>query len=158
MTSIVLKSKEVEKEIQKSRGKKSRAQGIRFELKVRKDLEAHGWITDKWTKNVDLEKRELIPAKRKFNPFNRVMTIGTGFPDFIAFKPILDHKVDDYYAYKVIGVEAKSNGLLDKIEKEKCKFLLEGNIFKNMVIASKAEERGKIKYINFENKENFDIF
>src|SRR3989344_3704839 len=129
MTTTILKSKEIEKEIQKSQGKKNRSQGARFELKVRKDLEANNWITDKWTKNVDLEKRELVPAKRKFNPFNRVMTIGTGFPDFIAFKPIIDHMVDDYYAYKVIGVEAKSNCVLDKKEKEKCTFLLENNIF-----------------------------
>lgn len=141
-----------------SQGKLNRAAGARFELKVRKDLEAHNWITDKWTKNVDLEKKELIPAKRKFNPFNRVMSIGTGFPDFIAFKPIIGKKEDQYQAYKVIGVEAKSNGTLDKTEKEKCAFLLDKNIFKNILIAKKSKERGKIIYTDFDTKEIVNIF
>src|SRR3989344_4044472 len=132
-----------EKSIQ---GKKSRASGARFELKVRKELEEKGWITDKWTKNIDLKKKKLIPAKRKFNPFNRIMSIGTGFPDFIAFKPIVGRREDDFQTYKVIGVESKSNGFLDKCEKEKCKFLLDNLIFKDILIASKGKERGKIVY------------
>ena len=142
-----------------SQGKLNRASGARFELKVRKDLEAKEWITDKWTKNVDLEKQELIPAKRKFNPFNKVMSIGTGFPDFIGFKRIvIEEKKEDYQAYKVIGVEAKSNGTLDKTEKQKCEFLLKNNIFKYIIIAKKGEKRGEIKYLNFETKKEFDIF
>lgn len=141
-----------------ARGKSSRAAGARFELKVRKNLEAHGWITDKWTKNIDLEKKELIPAKRKFNPFNRIMSIGTGFPDFIAFKPIIGEKKEDYQVYKVIGVEAKSKGILDKTEKEKCLFLLQNNIFKNILIAKRGEKRGEIIYTDFETKKQFDIF
>ena len=36
-------------------GKKSRDAGMRFERKVRADLESKGWIVDKWTNNVDLE-------------------------------------------------------------------------------------------------------
>lgn len=139
-------------------GKQNRAAGARFELKVRKDLEANDWIVDKWTQNVDLEKKEIVPAKRKFNPFNRVMTIGTGFPDFIAFKLILDHKVDGFYTHKVIGVEAKSNGLLDKTEKEKCSFLLENNIFKDVLIAKKGKKKGQVEYINFRTKEEVLIF
>ena len=151
-------SLEEKKEVQVTQGKKNRASGARFELKVRKDLEAHNWITDKWTKNVDLEKGELIPAKRKFNPFNRIMSIGTGFPDFIGFTPIIGEKKDDYQAYKVIGVEAKSNGTLDKIEKEKCEFLLEREIFKNILIAKKSDKKGKIIYIDFKTKKEFNIF
>lgn len=147
-----------EEKLKISQGKSNRAAGARFELKVRKDLEAHNWITDKWTKNVDLEKIELIPAKRKFNPFNRIMSIGTGFPDFIAFKPIIGKKEDQYQVYKVIGVEAKSNGTLDKIEKEKCNFLLEKNVFINILIAKKSEKKGKITYTDFKTKEEFDIF
>jgi len=141
-----------------SQGKYNRASGARFELKVRKDLETHGWVTDKWTKNIDLEKKELIPAKRKFNPFNKIISIGTGFPDFIAFKPIIGEKKDDYQVYKVIGVEAKSNGFLDKEEKEKCIFLLQNNIFKNILIAKKSDKRGEIIYTDFETKKIFDIF
>ena len=140
------------------RGKKSRAAGARFELKVRKDLEEKGWITDKWTKNVDLEKKELIPAKRKFNPFSRIMSIGTGFPDFIAFKQIVGEKKDDFQVYKVIGVESKSNGALDKQEKEKCSFLLERGIFKDVLIARKGERKGTIEYVDFVTKEEKSVF
>ena len=139
-------------------GKKSRASGARFELKVRKDLEDKGWTTDKWTKNIDLEKKQLVPSKRKFNPFNKVLTIGTGFPDFIAFRRIVGLKKDNFHAYKVIGVESKSSGLLDKTEKEKCEFLLDKDIFKEILIASKAEKRGQIKYINFKTKEEVSVF
>ena len=139
-------------------GKLNRAAGARFELKVRKDLEASGWITDKWSKNVDLENKELVAAKRKFNPFNKVMTIGTGFPEFIAFKAVVGEKKDDFQLYKVIGVESKSNGTLDKTEKEKCDFLLENNIFKEILIAKKSEKKGKIDYINFKTKEEVLIF
>ena len=144
-----------EKSIQ---GKKSRASGARFELKVRKELEEKGWITDKWTKNIDLKKKELIPAKGKFNPFNRIMSIGTGFPDFIAFKPIVGKKEDDYQVYKVIGVEAKSNGFLDKEEKEKCRFLLENNIFKHVLIARKGKTPGEIIYKDFITKKEISVF
>ena len=147
-----------EKEKKISRGKLNRASGARFELKVRKDLEAHNWITDKWTKNIDLEKGQLVPAKRKFNPFNRIMSIGTGFPDFIGFKPIIGEKKDDYQVYKVIGVEAKSKGTLDKLEKEKCSFLLKNNVFKNILIAKKGNKKGEIIYTDFETKKEFDIF
>lgn len=141
-----------------SQGRKNRAAGARFELKVRKDLEAKGWITDKWTKNVDLETQELIAAKRKFNPFRKVMSIGTGFPDFIAFRRIVGRKEEDFHAYKVIGVESKSNGTLDKKEKEKCKFLLDRDVFKDILIASKGKKRGEIEYINFLTKEVQSVF
>ncbi|MBU2576651.1 MAG: hypothetical protein KKF50_02925 [Nanoarchaeota archaeon] len=40
------------------RGGKARAAGGQFELRVRKDLEAKGWIVDKWSNNVDLEGGE----------------------------------------------------------------------------------------------------
>ena len=37
----------------KTQGKKNRAAGARFELKVRKDLEEKGWIVSKWMNNVE---------------------------------------------------------------------------------------------------------
>ena len=40
------------------KGKKSRAAGARFELRVRKDLEDKGWIVDKWSNNVEFEGDE----------------------------------------------------------------------------------------------------
>ena len=138
-----MKSKKI---ITKSKqGKKNRAAGARFELKVRNNLESEGWIIDKWTNNVDLEKKKLIKAKRKYNPFKKVLGIGTGFPDFIAFKL----KKKDY---EIIGVEVKGNGWLDKNEKEKCKFLIKKKIFSRILIAKKGEKRGEIEYIDFMEK------
>ena len=52
----------------KQQGKRNRAAGARFELKVRAALEKEGWVIDKWTNNVDLEKGCVIPAKRKYPP------------------------------------------------------------------------------------------
>ena len=40
------------------RGKKNKASGAAFELRVRSDLEEKGWIVDKWSKNVEFEKNE----------------------------------------------------------------------------------------------------
>lgn len=69
-------------------GKKNRRKGGEFELKVRKDLESKGWIVAKWTNNVEFGKvvdiGKLIAAKRKFNPFSKALSLGTGFPDFIC--------------------------------------------------------------------------
>jgi hypothetical protein len=132
------------------RGGLSRAQGGRFELKVRKDLEEKGKIVDKWTNNVDLEKGKLIIA-RKYNPFNRVMMMSGGFPDFIAIEHIHDE------LYRVIGVEVKMNGILSKEEKEKCKWYLQKEIFSKIWIAEKGNKRGEIEYIDFNKKYEKDI-
>ena len=86
-----------------NQGRKNRASGARFELKVRGELEKQGWIIDKWTNNVDLEEKKLIKAKRKYNPFLKALSIGTGFPDIVAFKLIRKN-------YEVIGEEVKRNG------------------------------------------------
>jgi len=67
-------------------GKKNRAAGVRFEAKVRTDLKSQGWVVDKWMNNIDFEKDEIVPAKRKYNPYLRALSIGNGFPDFICFK------------------------------------------------------------------------
>jgi len=128
-------------------GKRSRASGARFELKVRGNLESDGWIIDKWTNNVDIEEGKLVKAKRKFNPFRKVLGIGTGFPDLIAFR-------SKGKSYEVIGVEVKGNGFLDKSEKEKCRFLLEKRIFSKILIAKKGEKRGEIEYVDFKDKYN----
>ena len=165
----------------KAQGKKNRQAGARFELKVRKDLEADGWIVDKWSNNVELpttiisadckasvrieNEGRLIIAKRKYNPHKKVMAIGVGFPDFIAYQyssmenvnpPTCtfhnlrgDIKVMPYPYVMIIGVEVKSNGYLDKVEKEKCKWLLDNNIFGKILIASKGKKRGEIVYKEF---------
>lgn len=153
------------------RGKKSRNDGMIFERKVREDLCKKGWIVSKWQNNVEVDKfcdkecknigsAHLIPAKRKYNPFTkRPMAEGTGFPDFIIFpKCGFSYDISDYsinYRKKydsgqteVIGVEVKSNGYLDKEEKEKCKWLLENKIFSKILIAKKIE-KGGIEYKEF---------
>jgi hypothetical protein len=124
------------------RGKKSRAAGARFELKVRDDLEKQGWVLDKWTNNVDLEQGKVVKAKRKYNPFKKALIIGTGFPDFVGIKLIGKR-------YEVIGIEVKGKGYLDKDEKAKCKWLLTNKIFSKILIAKKGKVRGKIEYIDF---------
>ena len=127
------------------RGKKSRASGARFELKVRDELEKQGWTIDRWTNNVDLELKKIVKAKRKYNPFLKFLSIGTGFPDFICFKRTGKK-------YNIIGVEVKKNGWLDKIENEKCKFILNNKVFSKILIAKNGKERGNIDYIDFEKK------
>lgn len=125
------------------KGRKARGAGGRFELKVRGDLEEKNFVVDKWGNNVDLDKGKVVIAKRKFNPFNRALTIGTGFPDFVCFQRGEDNR------YNVIGVECKVNGLLSKKEKEKCGFLLKKKVFSEIWVAKKGEVRGKVEYIDF---------
>jgi hypothetical protein len=176
------------------RGKKSRAAGQRFELKVRKDLESNGWFVAKWMNNVALDETtviteedngevvmqgKLVPAKRKYNPFSRAFTIGTGFPDFIAHRHIYDcvrtsKTVEEFYGkvemiqkkhmtdellvgnqfnYNVIGIEAKSNGYLDKTEKQKCDWLLNRRVFEKIFIAKKGKKRGEIVYEEYKSED-----
>ena len=152
-------------------GKKSRAAGARFELRVRVDMERKGWILDKWSNNIELEydlevlfkkviKGKLIKAKPKFvfNPqLKRRIPMGmsSGFPDFIAFKYYRDSAevrkdmAERFKTYEVIGVESKMTGILDKTEKEKCKWLLDNNIFSKILIAKKGKKRGEIEYNEF---------
>ena len=158
----------------KIQGKKNKASGARFELKVRKDLESKGWIVDKWSNNVEFEQIEypvdsncgftegkLIPAKRKYNPFKGVFVIGTGFPDFIAFKILeregiycmveTNQKNTREFLYEVIGVESKSNGYLDKEEKGKMDWLLQNHVFSKILVAMKDKnKRGGIIYKEYE--------
>jgi len=117
------------------KGKKNRGAGLRFERKVRKDLEKKGFVVDKWSNNIEfgnfcpkcfkkieqgtlhnrfvchnhknnlneddsiyfnqsgIKKAMLIPAKRKFNPFKKVLGIGTGMPDFIIFRRLTGKEI-----------------------------------------------------------------
>jgi hypothetical protein len=131
------------------RGRKSKSSGARFELKIRKDLEKKGRIVDKWNNNVDLEKGKLVIAKKKFNPFSKVMTIGTGFPDFITIKNI------DEGIYSVIGVEVKMNGLLSKVEKQKCAWYLKNKIFSEIWIAKAVKKGRRVEIIYEDFKERY---
>lgn len=147
-------------------GKKNKAAGQRFELKVRKDLEEKGWIVSKWMNNVEFwidqsngeetSGTRLIPAKHKFCGIGRPMAIGTGFPDFVCWHKNLNVEVlkqlrgEKHHCVGTLGVEAKSNGYLDKIEKEKCEWLIENNVFSKILVASKdPNKRGAILYKEF---------
>ena len=127
------------------RGKRSRASGRRFETKVREELEKMGWVVSKWMNTVDYEKNKLVPAKRKYNPYSRALSIGNGFPDFMCFK----RKGKDF---EVIGLEVKANGYLDKIEKGMCIWLLTNKIFSRILIAKKGKKRGEVEYTDFAEK------
>jgi len=129
-------------------GKKSRSKGAKFELDVRTDLERKGWVVNKWSNNVDLERNKMILAKKKYNPFLKFMAIGTGFPDFISTKNVTGD------IYHVEGIEVKTNGILSKEEKQKCKWYLQYKVFSKIWIAKKAEKRGKIEYTDFAERYN----
>lgn len=109
---------------------------------------------------------KLVPSKPKFNPFTHsLMMNSSGFPDFIAYTlgisredidlnspgdlRLNEDKELDQERYYLIGVESKINGKLDKEEKEKCKWLLENNIFSKILICSKGEKKGEIIYNEF---------
>jgi len=134
----------------KKQGRRNRAAGARFELKVRVALEKEGWLIDKWTNNVDLEKQCVVPAKRKYNPFKKVLVIGTGFPDFIGFRLI----EQNYQAYEVLGVEVKKNGYLNKEEKEKARWYLRNKVFSKIYIAKskKVGRKIEVEFIDFAKK------
>ena len=102
---------------------------------------------------------KMIPAKRKYNPFKKALGIGTGFPDFICWRPnkkaiitILPKGI--VFKQEVMGVEAKSNGDLDKEDGEKCSWLVAKGIFSTILIASKLKEGRKIivKYTEFKSQ------
>lgn len=131
------------------RGKKSRASGAAFELRVRKDLEDKGWTVDKWGNNV--EDNKLVKAKTKWAGPNRPMMMGAGFPDYIAFRelknettPFVEGESYDKIMYEIIGVESKINGKLDREEKEKAHWYLKNKIFSKILIASKEKVKNKI--------------
>jgi hypothetical protein len=155
-------------------GKINRKKGREFEKLVQKDLESKGWIVARWTKNIEFDdscpdkidgclvlhhKGKLIDAKS-----NRFNMRTCGFPDFICYKIIKIQGIDiEQSIYAVVGVECKSNGYLDKEEREKCKWLIENKIFEKILIASKdypkeninlPQRKRKIiiKYKEFENE------
>ncbi len=152
-----------------AQGKKNRLSGAAFERRVRADLESKGWIVDKWTNNVEFIPQNcdedgccvLHYPTGKIHPAKsfRGITRSNGFPDFIAFR-CGDHKKNvfwtdksdgkEYADYEVIAVEVKTNGILSKIEKEKCTWYLDNNIFSKILIASKGSQRGEIVYTNYE--------
>jgi hypothetical protein len=133
----------------KEQGKKNRQKGIIFESRARDDLTKMGWIVTKWTNTLENSEGEfkIVPAKRKYNPFKKVLVIGSGFPDFLCFKKLEN-------GFDVIGVEVKANGYLDQVEKGMCLSLIENKIFSRILIAKKKKNQRKveIEYEDFDKK------
>ncbi len=146
-------------------GKKNRAAGQRFEAKVRAGLEEMGWVVDKWTNTVDYDREggtgKVVPAKRKYNPFKKIMVIGTGFPDFIGIRKKEEKVMRDAFenevtigenTFEVVGVEVKANGYLDRAERDMCHWLLDNKKFSKILIAKKGKKRGEVEYVDFSEK------
>jgi len=159
------------KSINKSKqGKRNRINGSRWEAKVRADLESKGWNISRFCNNVDNEGN-IVPAKStKFRSNTH------GFPDFLIWKWVSFPKDLDNIAYVlgeagekwkqvamnqlkksnlgsmsfyvIIGVECKSNGYLDKIEKSKGEILIRNGVFTFLVVAKKSkDEKDKRKVV-----------
>ncbi|MDA3836007.1 MAG: hypothetical protein PF542_00130 [Nanoarchaeota archaeon] len=128
-------------------GTANKRRGLLFETKVREDLESKGWIVTKWMNTVDFDRDKVAPARRKYNPFTKALSIGTGFPDLLCFKKNGER-------YDVIGVEVKSTGLLDQMEKGQCLWYLTKKVFPRILIARKKKEgaRVNIEYEDFKEK------
>lgn len=117
--------------------------------------ELGNFIPKKW-KDLTLKNGEhypnpncrLVKAKNKWAGPNRPMMMGAGFPDFIAFRLRTERNYESEQfpriEHEIIGVESKINGKLDREEKEKCKWLLENNIFSKILVASKTKIKNKI--------------
>lgn len=135
-------------------GKKNRAAGQRFEARVRLKLEEMGWTVDRWTNTVDYNREEgigkVVPAKKKYNPFKKIMIMSAGFPDFICIKHLPEENKAS--TYEVIAVEVKMNGYLDQVEKGMCLWLLQNKVFSKILIAKKGKKRGEIDYVDFKEK------
>lgn len=153
----------------RKQGKKNRAAGKRFEIKVREDLEKQGWIVFRNSNDVEkkLIKKDNISlgtpegaimrlepeyskfsqAKSKWNPFTRSpMSIQSGFPDFVCIKLYIEDEGDKIEQFfKVQFVECKVNNQLSKEEKEKVKWIKE-HLKISVIVASKGEKRGTINY------------
>ena len=131
-------------------GRKARASGKLFELKVRHEMEDRGLIVCKWSNQIDFEKNKIIPAKSKFNPFTKVSTQGSGFPDFVVYSKPYDYNDD----VMIIGVESKKSKYLDKTEKSMCDWLIKNSIFHKIFIAYKGKDG--IIYKDYFNENEFD--
>ena len=120
----------------KAMGKKSRAQGKAFELRVRKDLEGIGFIVDRWTNNI--KDGVCVAAKAKWAGPGRPMMMGAGFPDFIA-----------YGNGKILFVECKMGKYLDREEKAKAQWYLDHNYCTKFLVAFKTKEKNRVR-VNYQ--------
>ena len=146
----------------KLQGKRNKRKGRDFEVKVRHELEEQGWTVSKWANNVEIiesvtngkeihiNKAKLVSAtKWRFNPFTKtIMAVGTGFPDFIAYRMSDNSGVHRYY--EVIGVECKVGKYLTQEEKAKASWLWATGKFNRILVAYKDKKTKEIIYTTFE--------
>jgi len=134
----------------KKQGKKNRASGADFEKRVRADLEKSCWVVAKWPNNVKDEV--CVPVKPKFNPFTKSLMMNSGgFPDFIAYgaRAYPENFPDKCpLLFNVVFVECKTNGTLDKKEKESAQWYLDNHYCSKFLIAYKTKEGNRVK-INY---------
>jgi len=99
-----------------------------------------------------VRRGRLVKCKPKFNPFTKsLMMNSAGFPDFISIKHVHDG------LYRVIGVEAKMNGILSKEEKEKCAWYLQKGIFSLIWIAKGVRKGRKIEIVYDDFQERYGV-
>jgi len=108
---------------------------------------------DQWIKKITYGK--LTKAKNKWAGPGRPMMMGAGFPDFICFRNLLVFDEMSKQFYEVIGMECKTNGTLDKTEKQKCKWLLDNNKFSKILIASKTKVKNRVVIVYTDFKEKY---
>lgn len=122
------------------RGKKGKASGADFEKRTRAFLIEEGWIVSKFPNKVVDEK--LIPAKHVFRGKGIPMALGTGFPDFVAYKQI---RIGSTLMFDVVFVECKVNKTLKREEKEMAKWYLKHEYCSAFFVAFKTKEKNRIK-------------
>ena len=111
---------------------------------------------------------KLIQAKNKWAGTGRPMMMGAGFPDFVCFqrsnferfgcsecRRVINVQKELGNVYEVIGVECKCNGWLSQIEREKCRWLLNNNVFSKILIAERTKPKNKIVIIYHDFKERY---
>jgi len=140
----------MEKLDRKKIGKESRILGKDFEVRVRADLEEKGWIVNRWSNDIDFKKDKLVPSKPKFffdikTKKMKMMGMRDGCPDFLAFKFYKGY--NGIKSYEIIGVESKINGILDKLEKDKFKWLIKNNVFSKILFTKRVKEKNRIKIV-----------
>lgn len=124
----------------KKLGASKRKEGKDFEKRVYSDLVEKCWIVNRWSN--DVKDGEVVQAKMKWLPTPRgrfPVNTTPGFPDFICFL-----NCEGTSMYKLIAVESKITGVLDKLEKEKCQWYLDNKIFSKIFIAIKHKIKNRI--------------
>ena len=133
------------------RGRKGKASGLDFEKRTRAHLESFGWIVSKFpNKPVD---GKLVAAKNMFRGPGIPMAMGTGFPDFIAYKPIY---LEGVLVYQVIFVECKVAKYLSETEREMARWYLANKYCSAFHVAYRTKEKNKIKVnlLNYKDVKN----